>query len=263
MHAVLHSCRAILILGTAIASAGHAQTQSGQLEEIIVTAQKRAESVQEIPIAISAFTADTLAALRIVRADDLERFTPNLTWKPAGGVGGSIGIRGVVDTVFTTNQVGSVAIVVDDVGLNSPVVNTFSLFDMERVEVLRGPQVTLYGRSTTGGAINFITRHPRAGDGENGYLQTTYGRFDQIDIEAAGGMPLGQRLAVRGAALFQRRDGIIENQLTGNDDSDRSATRRALAGGDLSETCHCLPRFTMPRIAATTIVTRMSACSIR
>lgn len=220
-------------VGIGFATCATAQTgPATQLEEIIVTAQKRAESIQDVPIAISAFTVESLANLRIQSTDDLERFTPNLTWKPAGGVGGSIGLRGVVDTVFTTNQVGSVAIVVDDVGLNSPVINTFALLDVERVEVLRGPQVTLYGRSTTGGAVNLVTRHPRVEDGGNGYVQATVGAFSQFDVEAAGGMALGDRWAVRGAVLSQNRDGIIENQLTGADDSNRQrhAERLSIAG---------------------------------
>ena len=225
-----------LVLALSSATCADAQPRGPQLEEILVTARKRVESVQDVPIAISAFTAEALDNLRIVQADDLERFTPNLTWKPAGGVGASIGIRGVVDTVFTTNQVGSVGIVVDDVGLNSPVVNTFALLDLERVEVLRGPQVTLYGRSTTGGAVNFVTRRPRAADGANGYVQATVGDFSQIDLEAAGGMALGQDLAVRGAVLSQQRDGIIDNRITGADESDRDryAARMAIAG-DLTD----------------------------
>src|SRR5688572_9911643 len=225
-----------LVLALSSATSANAQSQSPQLEEILVTARKRIEPVQDIPIAISAFTAEALVNLRIVQAEDLERFTPNLTWKPSGGVGASIGLRGVVDTVFMTNQVGSVGIVVDDVGLNSPVVNTFSLLDMERVEVLRGPHVTLYGRSTTGGAVNFLTRRPRATDGNNGYLEATLGSFQQIDLEAAGGMALGQNLAVRVAMLSQQRDGIIDNRLTGAEDSDRDryAARAAIAG-DLTD----------------------------
>ncbi|MFZ2506991.1 MAG: TonB-dependent receptor, partial [Steroidobacteraceae bacterium] len=209
----------------------HSQIPAAQLEEVLVTAQKRTESVQDIPIAISAFTAETLTDLRILQSDDLERFTPNLTWNPRGA-GGSIGIRGVIDSVFTTNQVGSVAIVVDDVGLNSPVVNTFSTFDLERVEVLRGPQVTLYGRSTTGGAINFITRRPQVDDGANGYLQGTYGDYEHIILEGAGGIPLNDRLAVRAAGFFEQRDGTMDNRVSGSDDMEREnyAARLSLAG---------------------------------
>ena len=229
--------RIIKFLAAAIAqlagapTAVHAQVPLVQLEEIVVTAQKRPESVQDIPIAISAFTAETLTDLRILHSDDLERFTPNLTWKP-NGAGGSIGIRGVIDTVFTTNQVGSVAIVVDDVGLNSPVVNTFSLYDLERVEVLRGPQVTLYGRSTTGGAINFITRHPHVDDGANGYLQATYGDYGYVALEVAGGTPINDRLAVRAAGFLEQRGGTMDNRVTGSEDMERDnrGARLSLAG---------------------------------
>jgi iron complex outermembrane receptor protein len=210
----------------------HSQDPGAKLDEILVVAQKRTQSVQDIPIAISAFAAETLAELRILHSDDLARFTPNLTWQADNGAGGSVGLRGVIDTVFTTNQVGSVAIVVDEVGLNSPVVNTFSLYDLERVEVLRGPQVTLYGRSTTGGAINFITRRPRVDDGANGYLQGTYGDYQHVSMEAAGGVPLNDRLAVRAAGFFEQRDGTIDNRTSGSDEMerDRRGARLSLAG---------------------------------
>ena len=110
------------------------------LEEVIVTAQKREERAQEVPIAISAYSAAALEKLDIRNSNDLARFTPNLTWSPAGGAGSNIGMRGVTDVNFTTSQVGSVGIIVDEVALNSPVLNTFALFDLARVEVLRGPQ---------------------------------------------------------------------------------------------------------------------------
>lgn len=226
------SLAVVLFLQAGAPTTAHSQSTVAQLEEVLVTAQKRTESVQDVPIAISAFTAETLADLRILRSDDLERFTPNLTWKPTGGAGAGIGIRGVIDTIFTTNQVGSVAIVVDDVGLNSPVVNTSSLFDLERVEVLRGPQVTLYGRSTTGGAVNFITRHPRTDDGTNGYLEGTYGNYGYVALEAAGGMPINDRLALRAAGFLEQRGGTMDNRVSGSDDLERDnrGARLSLAG---------------------------------
>jgi iron complex outermembrane receptor protein len=178
------------------AAAGPADTPAeAVIEEIVVTAQKRAESLQNVPIAITAFSAAKLSETGVASSDELQRFTPNLTWNGAGGAGASVGLRGIVDINFTTGQVGSVGIVVDEVGLNSPVANTFALLDLERVEVLRGPQVTLYGRSTTGGAINFISARPEIGGEFKGHASATFGRYDQVDLEAAFGVPLGDRAA--------------------------------------------------------------------
>jgi iron complex outermembrane receptor protein len=225
------------LAATAFASAQDApQGESDGIEEVVVTAQKRSESVQDVPIAITAFSAEKLAQSGIASSDELQKFTPNLTWNAAGGAGASVGMRGIVDINFTTGQVGSVGIVVDEVGLNSPVANTFSLLDLERVEVLRGPQVTLYGRSTTGGAINFITRRPQVGGDFEGNVAATFGRFNQIDVEGAFGMPLGERAALRVAALSTSRDGIFENPTLGTEDSNRERrVARVSLGANLSE----------------------------
>lgn len=215
----------------AAAAEGTPAAEPAGIEEIVVTAQKRSESVQSVPIAITAFSAEKLAQSGIGSSDELQKFTPNLTWNPAGGAGASVGMRGIVDINFTTGQVGSVGIVVDEVGLNSPVANTFALLDLQRVEALRGPQVTLYGRSTTGGAINFITRRPEIGGEFNASVAATYGRFDQVDVEGAFGIPLGERAALRVAALSATRDGIFENRTLGTVDSGRE---RRLARVSLS-----------------------------
>jgi iron complex outermembrane receptor protein len=211
-----------------------AQTPPGAepaLEEVIVTAQKREESVQDVPIAISAFSSAALDKLDIRSSSDLARFTPNLTWSPAGGAGSNIGMRGVTDVNFTTSQVGSVGIIVDEVALNSPVLNTFALFDLARVEVLRGPQVTLYGRSTSGGAVNFVTRRPVVGGESDGRAVLTLGNFDAVEVEGAMSTALSDRAALRIAAMSQSRDGIFRNRTLGTDDSDRqrSALRLSLA----------------------------------
>jgi iron complex outermembrane receptor protein len=195
---------------------------SEQIEDIVVTANKRAESVQNVSIAISAYSAESLENLGIKNSNDLASFTPNLTWSPAGGAGSNIGMRGVTDVNFTTSQVGSVGIIVDEVSLNSPVLNTFALFDLQRVEVLRGPQVTLYGRSTSGGAVNFITRRPVVGGEAEANSSFTFGNFNTIEFEGAVSLPLSDRLAIRVAGISQNRDGIFRNLTLGTRDSDRS-----------------------------------------
>ena len=201
------------------------------LEEVIVTAQKREERAQEVPIAISAYSAAALEKLDIRNSNDLARFTPNLTWSPAGGAGSNIGMRGVTDVNFTTSQVGSVGIIVDEVALNSPVLNTFALFDLARVEVLRGPQVTLYGRSTSGGAVNFVTRRPEIGGDRDGRVSFSFGNFDSLELEGAVSAQVSENAALRIAVMSQSREGIFDNRTLGTKDSDRkrSAVRLGFA----------------------------------
>jgi len=135
---------------------------AGQVEDIVVTAQKREERLQEVPIAITALSAAQLETRRITNASDLSALAPNLT--TAGGSSGAndvtMAIRGlsVADALLT--QDGPVGVYIDGV-INSRISGALTdLVDLERVEVLRGPQGTLYGRNTTGGAVNFITRKP-------------------------------------------------------------------------------------------------------
>ena len=208
-----------------------AKDQMGGIEEIVVTAQKRAENLQDVPVAITAFTANTISRLGMSSSEDLASFTPNLNYQPAGGIGSSIGIRGIQDQNFTFNQVGSVAVVVDEVALNSPNLNTFALFDIERIEVLRGPQVTLFGRSTTGGALNVATRRARVGEEANGEASFSYGNLNAMDVQGAFGAPIGDKLAVRLAGQYQKRDGIQQNMSVGGRDGDRDryAIRGSLA----------------------------------
>jgi len=195
-------------------SAGVTDSNSGSdtgLTEVVVTAQRREQRLQDVPIAVTAFSAGSLRAVGLNNSDQLAAFTPNLTWNQSGSVGSNVGLRGIVDSNITTNQVASVGILVDEVGLNSPVLNTIPLFDIDRIEVLRGPQVTLYGRSTTAGAININTVRPVIGSGTSGYVDVGYGNLGAINVEAAGTTQLGSRAALRVAVLSQERDGIYFN----------------------------------------------------
>ena len=208
-----------------------ADDNSGGVEVVIVTAQKRSQNLQDVPVAITAFNANTINRLGLSSSEDLAAFTPSLNYQPAGGIGSSIGIRGIQDQNFTFNQVGSVAVVVDEVALNSPNLNTFALFDISRIEVLRGPQVTLFGRSTTGGALNITTRQARVGEDRNGEASVSYGQFNSIDVQGAVGAPIGDKFAFRLAGQSQTRDGIQKNVTRGGrtGERDRYAVRGSLA----------------------------------
>ena len=163
--------RGIWVATTAVAAvlAGggtvQAQAQSGakpveSIGEIVVTAQKRSEDIQKVPISIQAFSAKQIQALGVKSSSDLGQITPNVDIALPAGAGNQpiIAIRGIGLNDYDTNNAGPNGVYVDEVYLSSPASQTFQTFDLQRVEVLKGPQGTLYGRNSSGGAINFIVK---------------------------------------------------------------------------------------------------------
>jgi len=132
-----------------------------KLEELVVTAQKRTQSAQDIPVAISGFGSDEIEKLGFSDATDLSAQVPNVQVSAAFSKSQPIfSIRGVSQSDFNSNQASPVGIYTDEAYLPATFTHGLNFFDLERTEVLRGPQGTLYGRNTTGGAINLITRTP-------------------------------------------------------------------------------------------------------
>ena len=181
------------------------------LEEIVVTAQKREQSVQDISLSISAFSEVELREYGFKNLFDVAQHAPNVQItsfydhsKP------EIVIRGMSpQQVFSAFEQVPVGIYYDEVFSGSRSAHLAQMFDLERVEILRGPQGTLYGRNTTGGAINFIARKP--GDKFKAEGAVTYGRFDQIDFEGGVDVPLSDTLALRVAGVKRDRDGYTKN----------------------------------------------------
>jgi iron complex outermembrane receptor protein len=180
-------------------------------EEIVVTARRRAERLQDTPIAISAFSADTLLERQIQQTEDLERITPNLQFKPAGQLSGNtaasvVFIRGVGQLDPTAAVDPGVGIYLNEVYLGRAVGSAIEFDDIASVEVLRGPQGTLFGRNTIGGAILVRTRQPEIGD-FNSKLRLRVGQDGLYEgFAAAFNLPLGDKLAARfSGALLKRR----------------------------------------------------------
>ena len=192
------------------------------IEEIVVTAQKREESLQDVPISMVAFTGESLNELGVQNSEDILKLVPNAGIQGQGGSKHNYFIRGVGTADFHINVVSAVGVYLDDIALNAPNAITFSTFDLDRVEVMRGPQNTLYGRNTTGGAVNYISRKPGVGEGMNGYLRGGYGRHDQFDMEGAIGLPLGDNAAARIAFVSNIRDGTYDNPTLGKDEGSYS-----------------------------------------
>lgn len=190
---------------------------AAQLDEVVVTAQKREQSILDVPISISALTQEQFEVFDVRRADDLEFVFANVgsNRRAAGNTG--ISIRGVgTDNVHLSGQ-QSVGTYIDDVSMVSPYVSAIAIYDMERVELLRGPQNTLYGRNTTGGAILWHTNKATPGDGFNGYAQAKVGDGGLTRIEAALGFDFTDTLAGRVSLLSDEFDGVWKNMVDGKD----------------------------------------------
>lgn len=195
------------------------------LGEIIVTAQKRAESLQDTPLAISAINAEALEQRGITSVAALGSAAPNLVISetPSATANPSIAIRGIVDNDPILTADPAVGLYVDGVIIGRSAGALFDMMDLERVEVLRGPQGTLYGRNTTGGAVNLISAKPSKDFG--GRVQIGYGRFDEFTVKALvdTGELQDSGFAVKIGYLHSQRDGTVDNLLEPSDKRDPGA----------------------------------------
>lgn len=190
----------------------YAQENPNELLEVIVTAQKRSENVQNVPIAMQAYTGEQLQNAGVGQITDITHLAPNLNVVVQNALSQHIVIRGVGTNEFFGNAPSSVGTYMDEVTMNSSYMSTLGLFDMERVEVLRGPQNSLFGRNTTGGAVNYITRQPKVGaDKAEGYALATYGRHNLGEIEGGVSVPTGSTAALRLSGIYHTRDGLWHN----------------------------------------------------
>lgn len=188
----------------ALAQDQGAATADSDDNVIIVTAQLREEDIQDVPIAITALTSDDLAAARIEDSLDLQFNAPNVILS----ANRNLTIRGVGSQSFGGTNDTNIGVLINGVFLQQG--STFGeFFDLERIEVLRGPQGTLFGRNTTGGLINFVTRRPT--DEFEGYVSLQLESFDGIRAEGAINIPIADGISQRFAAHFLKRDGYTRN----------------------------------------------------
>ncbi len=200
------------MMGLGATSTGLVAQQSGAsaLEEIVVTARKREESLQETPIAVTAFSASDLEARSLDNLMDIGAYAPNVIMATAqggsgGGNNGQIYIRGIgqSDFLFTTDP--GVGIYIDGVFHPRTLGAVMDLLDLERIEVLRGPQGTLFGKNTVGGAINVVSAKPTGELG--GYAEATIGRYDRTDFRGSIDFAITESLFAKGAFSYKNSDG--------------------------------------------------------
>ena len=216
---------AALLLALPISAASNAV-----LEEILVSAQKREQYLSDVPLSISVLSADSLSVQQITTLTDLAGHVPGVQIaSPNGDILPIIAMRGVSMADYNVNQASPIGVYLDEMSLTSNYTQGLALFDLERIEVLRGPQGTLYGKNTTGGAINLVSREP---DFErDGYLDLSLGNYERQTIKAAYETPLSDTLAVRIALHGEQGDGYSKNHYAG--------------GGDLSSANRYAGRITL------------------
>ncbi|MBL0923789.1 MAG: TonB-dependent receptor [Sphingomonadaceae bacterium] len=191
-------------------------TGSGGIEEIVVTAERRETNLQDTPLAVTALTADALQASGVAVINDLAATVPNLTSTtgPQGSSDANFFVRGVGQFDFIITNDPGVGLYVDGVYLGRTVGAMLDSGDIERVEVLRGPQGTLFGRNTLGGAINIVSRQPDPSS-FSGNVSATYGSRDRIEVTAGVNTPIGGDSAFRISGFYREQDGFARNAVTG------------------------------------------------
>ena len=204
----------VLALAAAVAPAQ-------QIEEVTVTAQRRAESLQEVPVSVSAFSAELIEATDLHDLSGIAARTPGFTFAAFSPGQNILSLRGVSSNDDGAGTDNSVAVFLDDVYLGRVSNVNFEMFDLERIEVLRGPQGTLFGKNTIGGAINVITSAPS--DEFRVKMQTSPGRYEQLNFQGLASGPIGGGWKAKFSATSRTRDGWVNNAILNKKQKDQNA----------------------------------------
>lgn len=205
----------LLALSAFTAAPAYAQTAPAQdaatsSDDIVVTANRREESAQKVSISMTVLDPGAISKLQTI--NDLSKVVPNIQLEQTSGLSFQrVGIRGVAQSDFNANATTSNMVYLDDVPMNAPIAQGVAMWDLDRVEVLRGPQGTLFGRNATGGAIRYISKMP--GDEWGGEASVTLGRFNKREVRAAVGGPLSDTLGIRLSFLGNETDGSYFNTI--------------------------------------------------
>lgn len=229
------------VLVAAFPSVSNAQSRQSVVEEVIVTAQKREQSIQDVSVAVSAFSGEAIEKMGFEEGLDITQQIPNMNFFAIFGEASSpsISLRGISLVNFSDSWESPVAIYVDDVYRGNPAGSAIQLFDLQRVEVLRGPQGTLYGRNTTGGLVHYVSRKP-TGEYEAS-ASVSYGTYDEHIMEGVVSGPFSDRVRGRLAVKSTNNEGWQTNVVTGRKLNDtHSFGYRAQLDIDLNEVSQLL-----------------------
>jgi len=205
----------------------------GTLEEVIITARKRSESLQETPVAVTAFTSEGLENKGFSNVSQIGQSTPNLQFDSSGPVSGSssnavVFIRGIGQNEFLPTSDPGVATYVDQVYISRSIGGVLDLLDIERIEVLRGPQGTLFGKNTIGGAINITTQRP--GEDFEAAVEMIVGSDSRVDVRGSVNIPVSDNFYARFSGSSKNRDGYGTRVLTGEELGDVNSDSGRFSG---------------------------------
>ncbi|HVP84871.1 MAG TPA: TonB-dependent receptor [Rhizomicrobium sp.] len=201
-----------------LSTAARAQEASGGIETVVVTAERREEQLQDVPIAAVAFSQDQLRQMGVDRLEDIVRSVPNVTLYDDRGAGQPTWvIRGVGLADFNPNNTPTAAVFYDEFYLPSNELAGVGMFDIQRVEVLKGPQGGLYGRNTSGGAVRVLSNRPDF-DGLSGYIDASYGSWNRTQAQGAVNVPVADNVAIRVAGMIDRGGGWQDSLATPQND---------------------------------------------
>ncbi|MEZ5892468.1 MAG: TonB-dependent receptor [Parvularculaceae bacterium] len=209
-----------LLAGVALSAVAAGAATAQVSDEIVVTSQRTEQSLQDVPIAVSAFSGNDLDAQQIESFTDIQLNTPNFSFSRTQFTTSAIVIRGIGALAVAADSEPSLSVHLNDFPLASPRLFETEFFDVERIEVLRGPQGTLFGRNATGGVINVITNKANPDDFE-GAVDLEYGNYDSMKVKGALNVPFTDTLAARIAGTIIQRDGYTTNEFDGSNVDDR------------------------------------------
>jgi outer membrane receptor protein involved in Fe transport len=196
------------------------ETTTRTLDAVVVTTQKKAESIQDVPIAVSAFSEEALDKLQLAAGPDLVKSIPNVSFTKGNFTSANFKVRGIGNDAVGNSTDAGVGVHQNDVPLTQNRLFEAEFFDVERVETLRGPQGTIYGRNATAGVVNVITAKPVLEEFQAD-VRLTAGNFNTLKAKGMVNIPLGETAALRLAGSRLVRDGYVDNLVTGNDVDDR------------------------------------------
>ena len=225
-----------LAFGATVTTPSFAEEEMMMLEEITVTAQRRSENLQAVPVAVTALSASSIEKADIHTPDDIATRIPSMTFSPFAPGQSVVSLRGISSNDDGAGTENSVAVFLDDVYLGRISNMAFEMFDVERIEVLRGPQGTLYGKNAIGGAINVVSSKP--GQDFHAKVKATVGNYDRQDFQGVVSGPLSDSLAAKVSFSSRQRDGWVENLVTGNklkDENVQSVRGQLLWTGENTE----------------------------
>jgi outer membrane receptor protein involved in Fe transport len=211
MSAKLGTKQSLTFIGALLVTTAFTVPALAQIETVVVTAEKRAEDIQSVPIAVTAYSSKDLAAHQVNQFKDIQFSTPNVSYTKANFTGTNFQIRGIGTQVISGDAESGIAFNIDDVYYANAPVDSGQFYDIDRIEILRGPQSTLYGRGATGGAVNVFSAKPKL-DAFGASIDASYGSYDTAEVKGMVNMPIiTDELGVRLSGDWVRHDGYATN----------------------------------------------------